>query len=653
MRAREFTKKINESLSEGDQGWDDPQYDRQPPERDEDWEYERYRQQEIDDAYENAMTDLKDLIIKYYQKYPKRDELKNFVSGEFRAIHPEINPREVSSAFDHLYRRLVIRGVPNDVRVGLNYSRDSQRREKLSVVEGFADDLDNIYAVHPQPEKSEQVVFLITGMTEYEFSNRWTALPDSYQQEFGYDLPLWDADDLSHYPNLAVKRITFDKYVQIVGNYIKSEEIGGSALSKMKRGVAEGQITEASKDFAERHYAGKEIDNLLRNLEREKSPNVTPEIIKKMKELVAITGRGHEIPYFGSAGSMLDKLVDMYRQSQIRSGQMPQFTGRATTARDMARQIANQTRGTYRYFEPQSWATRSGQRYRDPADYVVYPDQESYDDAVEWIKNKGKKVRYQDHFGHLNTATKIGRYIVEPSTFTQGAFSDDPRTTHRISVRLAKTINQGGRQQVDISDQQAAALHDIAATRDASAMSTVQSIMAVLKGMEDVKRVIANSKKIDPRDKAKLDAIISAAGKQGVAEGSDNNVYFEVDSENAYNHVMKKFGSVIKWDGDTMIAPRKYWGAIQELAYSAGGEATEVGDEQVVAEGSRQIPGDQVRGDEPAKASGRRHPFQGRLVGEDLRDPEDNPCWKGYHPVGTKKKNGRTVPNCVPNAKKK
>lgn len=25
-----------------------------------------------------------------------------------------------------------------------------------------------------------------------------------------------------------------------------------------------------------------------------------------------------------------------------------------------------------------------------------------------------------------------------------------------------------------------------------------------------------------------------------------------------------------------------------------------------------------------------------------------NPCWKGYEPVGTKKKNGRTVPNCVP-----
>ena len=36
------------------------------------------------------------------------------------------------------------------------------------------------------------------------------------------------------------------------------------------------------------------------------------------------------------------------------------------------------------------------------------------------------------------------------------------------------------------------------------------------------------------------------------------------------------------------------------------------------------------------------------IIIEGLKDPKDNPCWKGYHPVGTKKKNGRTVPNCVP-----
>lgn len=33
-------------------------------------------------------------------------------------------------------------------------------------------------------------------------------------------------------------------------------------------------------------------------------------------------------------------------------------------------------------------------------------------------------------------------------------------------------------------------------------------------------------------------------------------------------------------------------------------------------------------------------------VDESLRT--DNPCWKNYKPVGTKKKNGKTVPNCVP-----
>jgi len=60
---------------------------------------------------------------------------------------------------------------------------------------------------------------------------------------------------------------------------------------------------------------------------------------------------------------------------------------------------------------------------------------------------------------------------------------------------------------------------------------------------------------------------------------------FEINSENAYNYVMQQFGSVVDWDGDTMVAPRKYWGSIQELAYSAGGEATEVGNEQAVGEG--------------------------------------------------------------------
>lgn len=29
----------------------------------------------------------------------------------------------------------------------------------------------------------------------------------------------------------------------------------------------------------------------------------------------------------------------------------------------------------------------------------------------------------------------------------------------------------------------------------------------------------------------------------------------------------------------------------------------------------------------------------------------DDPCWKGYHQVGMKTKNGKEVPNCVPDKK--
>jgi hypothetical protein len=46
----------------------------------------------------------------------------------------------------------------------------------------------------------------------------------------------------------------------------------------------------------------------------------------------------------------------------------------------------------------------------------------------------------------------------------------------------------------------------------------------------------------------------------------------------------------------------------------------------------------------------RQGPKQTRNTKEGLENPKDNPCWDGYHPVGTKKKNGKTVPNCVPEA---
>ena len=66
-----------------------------------------------------------------------------------------------------------------------------------------------------------------------------------------------------------------------------------------------------------------------------------------------------------------------------------------------------------------------------------------------------------------------------------------------------------------------------------------------------------------------------------VEEDHSDFAVFEIDSENAYNHVMDKFGHVIEWQGDYMVVPRKYWPAIEELAFAAGGEATEITDDQL------------------------------------------------------------------------
>lgn len=289
------------------------------------------------------------------------------------------------------------------------------------------------------------------------------------------------------------------------------------SFSTLDEGVREGQVTERSQDPNQRSAAADQLYKMFMKFRERDFAGITPEDIKKMKQLVNVSGRGYEFWVSGTgyrnAGWMLDLAVQEYREAQARSGVMPEFTGRAPTARDMAKQIAQQTRGRYDYNFPRTWTTGYGRRYRDPEDYVVYPDRESYEDAWQWIEQKGQKVHYYDSFRTLQTAVKIGRYVLEPASITRGAFSDQPETTHQISVRSAASLNQGVRTRADITDQQAAALHDIAATRSANAMAGIRAIMDVLQGEEDLKRVIDSSKKIDPRDKAKLDAIIAAAGK--------------------------------------------------------------------------------------------------------------------------------------------
>jgi len=195
-----------------------------------------------------------------------------------------------------------------------------------------------------------------------------------------------------------------------------------------------------------------------------------------------------------------------YHQKVIAEAEM-----KPSKAGDMAKQIAQSTNGIYSRQYGRTHTDGYGRRSKDPNDYVRYQDKDSYDDAMNWLETKGKKIYYRNRDNQLRTAIQIGRFIVEPRIVTQGPFSDNPITTYSVSVRSAKAIGSGGRTIADITDQQAAALHDIAISREETAMQKLQAMMNVFKGEEDLKNIIDRSKKIRPDDKAKLDAIIAGA----------------------------------------------------------------------------------------------------------------------------------------------
>jgi hypothetical protein len=122
------------------------------------------------------------------------------------------------------------------------------RINKQGVAEGFTDDINLVYAMHPQPEESERVALGILDMDENEFIAAWQKLPAEYQEEFNFDLPLWNTDELKNYKHITLKVMKFADYVKLVEDYIRSQEMSQSAVSALKKGVAEGQVNEFAPD---------------------------------------------------------------------------------------------------------------------------------------------------------------------------------------------------------------------------------------------------------------------------------------------------------------------------------------------------------------------------------------------------------------------
>jgi hypothetical protein len=64
-----------------------------------------------------------------------------------------------------------------------------------------------------------------------------------------------------------------------------------------------------------------------------------------------------------------------------------------------------------------------------------------------------------------------------------------------------------------------------------------------------------------------------------VQEADDDMAVFVIDGERAYQQVMDRFGDVIEWSGDYMVAPRKVFLKIEEVVFDAGGDIEEITDD--------------------------------------------------------------------------
>ena len=414
-------------------------------------------------------------------------------------------------------------------------------------------------------------------------------------------------------------------------------------------GMAEGQgidevLQEKSQDANERWKAMAEIEKIRFSPKIKNWDEYTPEMYKRVVDLTKITGRAMRMRNNSTVGEFIDRMKEEMLDQQMKSGSLPDFTGRASTAKDMAKQVAVHTNGDYESRYARTWTNGLGQRSRDASDFVVYSDQQSFDDAMAWAESKGKKVHFKVG-SSLRSAIQVGRYVIQPATTVRGAFGDDPQTSYAVSVRSAAALDQGVRKKADITDQQATALKDIADTKNANAMEMIKAVMDMVQGEQEIKKIIDQSKKINPADKAKLDKIIAGSAnfrdvaegavkramhsdaermslvqftgkygndawvkefwhnindddmdQQGVEESRDgindtDTIGFSVNSEAAYRAVMTRFGDLIDHDetSGVMYAPARVWPQIEIVAFDADGEGAtqEDGmDQQGVAEGS-------------------------------------------------------------------
>jgi len=287
-------------------------------------------------------------------------------------------------------------------------------------------------------------------------------------------------------------------------------------------------VSEVSGNWEERRKAAKDLYNLYMELQDGKLTDLI-QVIKQAKELLKISGRrggfrrywttrqGLEGHQDVEAGLVFDAIKKYINQRTVSSGQAIPFPKGSETAKAFIDQLALHFKAfnsEVKYFpSARTWTMSGGGRVSDPKLALQFSNLEDRDNAWEEISKYGKKVYIKGAFRNdaPELHIKIGKFVLIPGQSSTSLFGNEPSSEFYIYVQSSGIMKNPLTPRVDITDQQAASLQDIAATKSANALAGIKAIMAVLQGQNDVKRIISQSQKIAPQDKAKLDAIISGA----------------------------------------------------------------------------------------------------------------------------------------------
>lgn len=203
------------------------------------------------------------------------------------------------------------------------------------------------------------------------------------------------------------------------------------------------------------------------------------------------------------------KIIEIIFEESAASDEPAEFpSGRKSTIKEFTKNLAQYFHSFNAWanlrFHRTKWTMSTGGTHYDPQYYVQFDNQQDRDDAWQDITNRAKLIHTKDPYNRKSVTTyaKIGKFLLKPYSTGYGPC---------ISVSTTSILRNMITQQIDITDQQAAAIRDIISTKNKNAIDGIKAIISWANSEQEVKKILDNSNKLSANDKSTIDRILAGA----------------------------------------------------------------------------------------------------------------------------------------------